>query len=99
MDKNFNTQIDGIDVKLNYEEAIELQRKLDTWLENYMRNNNFLYTVRRFNPDNDSCYGSIHYSDDCNKTACGLKIDDKWYILTTNYDGVVTCPKCEKLQK
>lgn len=54
------------------------------------------YTLQRIS-NSGKLYGSVHGSNDGAYTLCGHPCDDeKWYVHTNNYDGVVTCKKCRK---
>jgi len=55
------------------------------------------YTVQRRRTGDGSLYGNVHGSEGCNWTLCKLEISENWYILTNNYDGKITCPKCLKV--
>jgi hypothetical protein len=55
-----------------------------------------LYTVRLCKKDG-TFYGAIHGSEDGDRTICGKELDERWCILTNNYDGEVTCKKCLKV--
>ena len=46
-----------------------------------------------------SLYGNVHGSAGCNWTLYKLEISENWYILTNNYDGKITCPKCLKVME
>ena len=52
-----------------------------------------LYTVTKCRKD-DTFYGPVHFSSDANTTACGLKIDYHWYVITNDFTGKATCKKC-----
>jgi len=55
------------------------------------------YTASRIRKD-DVLYGPIHgCSPSGNETLCGHEIDENWYIVTTKYDGKITCQKCLRL--
>jgi len=57
-----------------------------------------MYTIRKVTAK-DVLYGPIHGTDNSLITLCGKDISKKawqWYIVTTNYDGDVTCKSCKK---
>ena len=56
------------------------------------------YIVRKAN-QKDVCYGAYHASHDCDKTVCGKIIDKNWWILNNDFDGIITCKKCEDKKK
>lgn len=55
-----------------------------------------VYTVQRCRK-NDTRYGATHGSSDGEFTLCGLELDHNWWIVTSAFDGVVTCKKCGKV--
>lgn len=54
------------------------------------------YTLSRCRK-NDDLYGKMHGGNDCNKTLCDLVTNENWWIVTNNFDGQITCPKCLKI--
>ena len=56
-----------------------------------------LYTTSRAKMDN-TLYGLTHASSNASFTLCGSYIDEKWMILTNNYDGKITCRKCASIE-
>jgi hypothetical protein len=55
---------------------------------------NSMYTVRRCRSlENDPRYGPFHASETTEKTACGIPVDDRWWIESNKGEGV-TCKKC-----
>ena len=38
--------------------------------------------------------GRSHYSDDGEKTLCGMIITDDWYIVDNTFTGKAQCPVC-----
>lgn len=51
------------------------------------------YAVQRCRK-NGKVYGSLHGSDDCNYTICGVAIDENWWILSNDSSRYPTCKKC-----
>ena len=61
-----------------------------------------IYTVQRCAFKNSKFYGSVHGSNDGNWSICGIDFfadPANWYILTTEFDGEITCKKCLKAIK
>ena len=59
----------------------------------------FDHTVQRIKSD-DTLYGPVHGSHDGgHNTVCGQDINHKFWILTDNYDGEVTCKLCLHLAR
>lgn len=56
------------------------------------------YTIQRITKA-DRLFGPIHGTEQVKATLCGREIDYNWYVLTTNYDGEVTCKRCLKEMK
>lgn len=56
------------------------------------------YTVQRAR-GGDKLYGSTHASDECGLTYCGKEINFKWWILSNDGTGEVTCKTCIGIEK
>jgi hypothetical protein len=54
------------------------------------------YTVKKCRSKKcDVCLGYAHASQDIYSVFCmDQKMDSNWCIISTDYDGIVTCPKC-----
>jgi hypothetical protein len=55
------------------------------------------YTVQRCTLKENNFYGPVHASLDSNETLCGQHVDEKWWIHTNDFTGVVTCKKCKRI--
>jgi len=42
----------------------------------------------------DQLYGRIHSANDGNRTLCGLPMDERWWILTTDGKHAPECDQC-----
>ena len=51
------------------------------------------YTASRCRKS-DALYGKMHGSTDACFTLCGTFLTPDWMIVTTNFDGTITCRKC-----
>ena len=58
-----------------------------------------LYTVRKVSKE-DRIYGPSHGTEDCDKTLCGIQINETWYLTDHSYNGTITCADClEAIEK
>jgi hypothetical protein len=55
-----------------------------------------LYSVRKCRSNkSDVSTGHTHASQDAYSILCmEKKMDSNWCIISDNYDGIITCPKC-----
>ena len=56
-----------------------------------------MYTVYKCeSKTSDKQRGRSHYSDDGEKTLCGIIIEEGWYIVDNTFTGKAQCPECIK---
>ena len=56
-----------------------------------------MYTVYKCeSKTSDKQRGRSHYSDDGEKTLCGIIIAEGWYIVDNTFTGKAQCPECIK---